>query len=152
MSCTYVCKLIAFLLVSPFVFCNNVSLLPRRTLNAASATHDGARYFPSATGSAVTENEGRSSMLLTCSLWCYGHHTLMLCALPSQECCDVQIKALDLSGWKPQRQLRSCRVRSHAHAYRHTLILHRETSRASFTFAALFLFCRLVKLGKTTVT
>lgn len=118
MTCIYVCKLIAFLLVSPFVFCNNViQPLQRRTLNAASATHSGARYFPL----MVIANKGRSSVLLTCSLWCYGHHTLMLCALPSQECCDVEIKALDLSGWKPQRPLRSYRVRTHTHAHIPTL-------------------------------
>lgn len=37
----------------------------------------------------------------SCSLWCYGHHTTMLCALPSQECSDIRIKAFDLRGETP---------------------------------------------------
>lgn len=152
MTCKYVCKLMAFLLVSSFVFCNNVAQpLQRRTLNAASATHDGARYFPFAISSAVIANKGRSSVLLTCSLWCYGHHTLMLCALPSQECCDVEIKALDLSGWKPQRQLRSYRVRTHTHAHRPTLT-HTEKPHGQALFCCVIFFDLPQVLSEVDVT
>lgn len=123
-----------------FVIMSSCQTLPLES--SVCNTQRCSVVFPFATGSTVIADMERSSVLLTCSLWCYGHHTLMLCALPSQECCDVEIKALDLGGRKPRRRrLRSCRVGAHTRAHGHT-VTHTEKPHGRALFCcATSVFC-----------
>lgn len=76
-------------------------------LNSANCTVCGARitlYQFTADG-VVMKDVTTITTLHSCSRWCYGHRTSMLCALSSQECSDIRIKALDLRGGTPPRPI-----------------------------------------------